>query len=146
VEVATMVSGPDAMQVILSDRAVADYSEIRDRAATCFKSKPPNPDLFARYLRTKRLLGELRSATSVAYDQALINDFSWLLTRSDATTYVYYVRVAELRTVIVVHLCEGVADIQPLLPEIVYSGRTALLTALGITPPPIPEGFSVSIH
>lgn len=104
------------------------------------------PDRFSHYIRAKLLLGQLRDASTVKLDRPLINELSWLLTRSAASTYVYYVRFPELHTVIVVHLCEGATDIYPLLPEIVYSGKTAILTALGITPPPIPEGYSVSIH
>jgi hypothetical protein len=98
------------------------------------------------FKRTRNILRSLKDQNSTKYDQPLINELSWMFSRSDATTYVYYARNIATSSVVVIHLCQGTTDIYLLLAELVFSGNTEILRALGITPPPISNSYVVTLQ
>jgi len=128
----------EAVRVVLTDRARAD-STIRLGA---FDS----PAQLEHFIHARNILKSLKDPGALALDQPMINDFAWMQSRSEGTTYVYYGRNVCARTVVVIHLCEGTTNIYTLLAEIVFSGKTEILTALGICPPPLSPSHSIRIH
>jgi hypothetical protein len=136
----------DSVSVVLTYRATADYENIRKNCVACLLAGEINGAPLLHFGRTRNILKSLRDRNAVKYDQPMINDFSWMLSRSEGSTYVYYGRNLITSTVVVIHLCEGSTNIYSLLAEIVLSGRMEILAALGITPPPLPPSYSITIH
>ena|SRR5471030_1844559 len=134
-----------SVEVVLTDRARADYNGIRDASMHGIDSKT-NQAPHLHFHRARSILRSLKDPGSVNLDQPMINNLSWMLSRSEGSTYVYYGRNTYTSTVVVIHLCEGTTDIYMLLAEIVFSGRTEILTALGIVPPPISRTCSITLQ
>jgi hypothetical protein len=134
-----------SFDVVLTDRARADYNGIRDAAVAGIDGKTNEAPLL-HFHRARSILRSLKDPGAVRLDQPMINNLSWMLSRSEGSTYVYYGRNVYTSTVVVIHLCQGTTDIYLLLAEIVFSGKTEILTALGIIPPPISCARSITIQ
>jgi len=128
-----------SVQVVLTNRAKADYASIAEGAKTCLQRVAVDQGPLMHFGRARSILRSLKNPGAVRYDQPMINMFSWMLSRSEETTYVYYGRNISTSQVIIIHICEGTTDIYRLLAEIVFSGQTEVLSALGINPPPISD-------
>jgi plasmid stabilization system protein ParE len=128
-----------AVNVVLTDRAKADYGRIRDAAAR------EGIAAISHFLRIRTILRDLQNPAAVNRDQPMLK-LDWMLSRSDANTYVYYGRNLAESAVVVIHICEGKENIYSLLAEIVFSGRVEILTALGITLPESRSSFEVRIQ
>ena len=140
-----MVKGP--LEVVLSDTAKADYNRIRLGAYNRRLDANANREAIARLQRTRFLLKDLRNPESIALDRPMINDLAWMLNRSEGTTFVYYRRSVSDQKIVVYHLCEhGTTDMYMLLAEMVFAGKTEMLSALGINPPPAPQSYSILIQ
>lgn len=136
----------EPIQVVLTDRAKADYGLSLNAAVACIAGKEKDKTPLLHFGRVRNILRSLKDPDAAKLDQPMINQFAWMLTRHEGSTYVYYGRNWQTSTLIVIHLCEGSTDIYTLIAEVVFSGNTELLTELGITPPPLPPNHSIAIQ
>ena len=143
-----MAEGSVQVRVVLTDRAKADYASITNRAVASLRDGQlvHKHSALIHFSRARRILRSLKDPSGAKSDQPMINEFSWMLSRSEETTYIYFGRNAVTGTVVVIHICEGTTDIYRLLADIVFSGKTEILTALGIIPPPIQPSRPITIQ
>lgn len=133
-------------EVDFTDRAKADYQQLRTVAETyvSLRPLPSNADRRQRnelnvveyYDRARKILSSLKNPAAMQSDCNLIGRLSFLKYRSDSGTSVYYIRSRAFWTVTVIHISDVPLDYNALL-KVVFSGNAHLLPALGIPVPPI---------
>ena len=144
--------GEHFFEVLLSDYARDTYVDLQREATlarrfNCVSPRSPRASewngTIEHYEHTRKLLRELGDPALVHLDQRMIGNAAPIQSRTSSTTCVYFSRNLALRVVTVYDICRSTLDYSA-LANVVLSGNTKILRALGIVPPSIPK--EITIH
>jgi hypothetical protein len=133
-------------EVLLTDRAKADYKRLRAvaEAQVSLRPIPRNADsglqgqlsILEHYDRTRKILKSLRDPPKPStLERSLLGKLWYVNYRTDQGTSVYFERSVQDLTVTVVYISDSPLDYDA-ISRLVFSGRTHVLSMIGLDLPP----------